>query len=626
MVEFLSQILNGLTIGNVYALIGLGFTLIFGVARLINFAQGSLFMIGAYLAYSGIAIFGLPILGAFAIAILLTTGLGLVVERVGVRPLESGPVIAPFLSTLVIAIILDELARVLWGYNPRPFPDPFSGTVWYVGDAFITGVDVAIFVVAGLSMVGLVLFLAKTWNGRAMRAAAQDPDAALQMGIEVRSMRTMAFAIASALGALAGVLVGMYYTSIFPTMGLPYAIKGFAAALVGGFTSIPGAILGGYLLGVFESLASGYVGQGLRDVIAYGLLLLVLLVRPQGILGSQRLDALGGVGGTAGAVPGTSPLATLAGTSVPTARRLPFRPWMVLVLVIVVALLPRLLPNPYLLQVVTLIFVYAILAIGLTIVSGTAGQISIAQGALFGVGAYAAAGLAKTYGLPAEIVLPGAGVAAAVFAVVAALPALKLAGHAVALASLAVGIMTYLVILNWIEVTRGPFGIPGIPAPRFALTGDTVLFALEQKYWLALTLLVLSFLASRRLLASPIGRAWRAIREDRPAAHAAGIPVGRYLAMAHGSAGFFAGVAGAMFAYLSSFVSPESFSLNTSILVLTMVILGGMGNLGGAVLGAGVMIGLAEVLRFSIDYRIVMLSLILLIVLRFRPQGILGID
>ncbi len=159
----------------------------------------------------------------------------------------------------------------------------------YVGDAYLTGIDIAIMLVSLIVMTGLILFLSKSWTGNALRATAQDPEAASQMGIDVARMRQLAFGLAGALGAIAGVLVSMYYMSVFPQMGIPYGFKGFAAALLGGLSSIPGAIVGGLLLGVLESLASGYVGEGYRDMIAYSILLVVLMLRPQGLLGSRSL-------------------------------------------------------------------------------------------------------------------------------------------------------------------------------------------------------------------------------------------------------------------------------------------------------------------------------------------------
>lgn len=627
MVEFASQVLNGLAIGNVYALLALGFSLVFGVARLINFAQGSLFMVGAYLGWTGVVLWDLPLSVSLVIAVLLTTLLGLVMDAVALRPLQRAPAIAPLLSTLALSVMIDRAAELIWSPTTQFFPSPLSGTVWHVGGAYVSAVDALIFCVGIGTMALLIIFLERSWTGRAIRATAQDPEAAQQMGIDVHKIRQLTFGLASGLGGVGGILVGMYYQSIFPTMGLPYGLKGFAAALLGGISSIPGAIAGGMLLGVFEGLASAYVGTEYRDMVAYGLLLLVLLWRPQGLLGSQGLEALGGAQAASGAVPGTSPLGSSAGAA-PLVRSGGIRltPRQMLAVLAVAAVLPLVTSDFYVLQVAVLAVIFGMLTVSLTIVAGSAGQISLGHAALFGIGAYTTAILARTYGLPSEIVFTVSGVLTAMVAMLSAVPTLKLTGHTVVVATLAVGQMIYLTFLTWIPVTRGPMGIPGIPAAEFALAGRIPLWDLRQQYWLALLLLGIGLLAAHRLLASPVGRAWRAIREDRLAAHAAGIPVPRYLVMAFGCSGFLAGIAGALYAHLLTIVSPDSFFTDTSILVLTMAVLGGLGNLTGAVIGGALLSSLPELFRPLADYRIIIYGLVLLLCVRFRPQGIAGTD
>lgn len=627
MLEFASQIINGLAIGNVYALLALGFTLVFGVARLINFAQGSLFMIGAYLSWTAVAIWNMPLWLAFIIAVAATTALGLLIDALALRPLSRAAMIAPLLSTLAVSVMLDRAAELIWSPTTRSFPNPVSGIVWQIGSAYISAVDLIIFGIGIITMVLLVFFLQHTWAGQAMRATAQDPEAAQQMGINVARIRQLTFGLASGLGGIGGILVGMYYQSIFPAMGLPYGLKGFAAALLGGIASVPGAITGGMLLGIFESLASGYIGSEYRDLVAYALLLGVLLWRPHGFFGSIGLEALGGGQAASGAVPGTSPLASTSSIRPAVqSRRWQLSPRMVLVLSAMAALLPFITDNFYVLQVAVLAIIFAVLTMSLTIVSGTTGQISLGHAALFGVGAYTAAILTTWYNLPTEIVLLAAGLITLVVAVLSALPTLKLSGHTVVIATLAIGQIMYIVFLTWIPLTRGPMGIPGIPAMEFSLGGRMPLWDLQHNYWVALLFFVIAFLVYTRLLRSPIGRAWRAIREDRLAAHASGVPVPRYITMAFACAGFFAGIAGALYAYLLSFVSPDSFFTDTSILLLTMAVLGGLGNLTGALFGGMLLTILPELFRPLADYRLIMYGLVLLLVIRFRPQGIAGTD
>lgn len=622
MIElFLSQLLNGLVIGSVYALIALGFSLVFGVANLINFAQGALLMLGAFFAFTLIQ-WGVPIVAAGILSVVATAAVGMLVERLALRPLRNAPAIAPLLSTLAIAVIADAGAELIWSAESQPFPSPLQSYVVFVGGAFLTGVDIATFVISLAVMGGLMLFLSRSWTGRALRATAQDPEAAAQMGIDVALMRQIAFGMAGALGALAGILVAMYYQSVFPQMGVPFGIKGFAAALLGGLASIPGAVLGGFLLGIFENLASGYVGEGSRDLIAYSLLILVLMVRPQGLLGTGKLEALGGVGGASGAIPTTSIVASLGGATART-RDWVLRPklGMVLGVMALAALLP-LFGSAYVVQVAAGCAVFAMLALSLTLLSGSAGVISIGHAALFGFGAYVCAILGRNHGWPVEGILLAAAFGTAAMAALATLPAIRLTGHAVALATLAVGQVGYLLFLNWIELTRGPMGIAGIQ--RGSIAGLSMQ-PLERQYWLALLLLAVCYVIAHRLLESPIGRTWRAIREDRPAAHAAGVPVTRYLVMVAAVAGLMAGLAGAQFAWLQAFVSPDSFILETSIVLISMVVLGGMGNIAGAVIAGVLLAILPEALRAFEDWRMIVYGLILLGLLRLRPQGLGGV-
>ena len=624
MVELLlSQILNGVVIGAVYALIALGFTLVFGVANIINFAQGALLMLGAFLTFTMFGK-GVPIMLAIAVSIALTTLAGMLIERLALRPLRDAPYIAPLLSTLAIAIIFDSAAELIWTAEFQPFPSPLSSYVVFIGAAYLTGVDIAIMAISLVVMAGLTLFLSRTWTGRALRATAQDPEAAAQMGIDVAFMRQLAFGLAGALGALAGILIGMYYMSVFPQMGIPFGLKGFAAALLGGLSSIPGAILGGLLLGIFESLASGYVGEAYRDIIAFTVLLLVVIVRPHGLLGSRSLDALGGSAGASGGIPTTSIVASLAGSTGRLKTRSVEAPLPLLLGIVgAFGLLPLMTDSAYFMQVGTQSAIYAILAISLTLLTGSAGVVSIGHAAFFGIGAYAAALITVHLGVPAEAAFLVAAVSGAIAAALLYAPTLRLSGHTVALATLAIGQIVYLIFLTWLDVTRGPMGIPGVQRPSLALMG-VPMNSLVAQYLQALVLLGISTAIAYALLNSPIGRSWRAIREDRLAAHAAGVPVNRYLFMAFAASGFLAGLAGAQFAFLQNFVSPDSFIIDTSIILISMIVLGGLGNITGAILGGVLLALLPEVLREFSEYRMIAYGAILLLLLRFRPQGLAG--
>lgn len=621
---FLSQVLNGLVLGSVYALIALGFSLVFGVANIVNFAQGALVMLGAFFALTFLGA-ALPLWLACVLAVAGVAAMGLLIELVALRPLRKAPYIAPLLSTLAIALVLDTGAEIVWGHEYQPFPSPLQAYVFFVGGAFVTGVDILTFVLAVLIAAALWVYLNRTWQGRALRAAAQDPEAAAQMGIDVAAMRRLAFAIAGALGGIAGILVAMYYQNVFPQMGVPFGLKGFAAALLGGLASLPGAVVGGLLLGVFESLASGYLGEGYRDMAAYMVLLLVVVLRPHGILGTGRLDALGGAAGASGGIPTTSIVASLAGATARTRTRVIEAPVLVLLAILAaLAFLPMAGVSGYVLQVATTCAVFAMLSVSLTVLSGSAGLVSIGHAALFGVGAYTAAIVGTRYGLSVELLVACSAIVTAVIGAIVSIPTLRLTGHTVALATLAIGQVGYLVFLNWIDVTRGPMGIPGVPRPPVGILG-LPMASLASQYVLSVVLLAVVVIVAATFLNSPIGRVWRAIREDRPAAHAAGVPVVSYLVIAFVVSGFCAGIAGAQFAMLQQFVSPDSFLLETSIILIAMAVLGGLGNLTGAVIGGALLALLPEVLREVDDYRFIAYGVILLLLLRFRPQGLLGV-
>ncbi|MGQ4273803.1 ABC transporter permease [Terrihabitans sp. B22-R8] len=619
---FLSQVLNGLAIGQVYALIALGFSLIFGVANIINFAQGSLFMLGAFVAFTGVNA-GLPLPAAAALSIVTVTLIGLVVERVALRPLAGAAYIAPFLSTLAIATIIDQSAEIIWSPQSQPFPAFFPDTTFYFGAAYVTGTDIGIFLFGLAVTVGLSIFLSRTWTGRALRATAQDAAAATQMGVRTDRARQIAFGLSGALAAISGILVALYFQSVFPQMGLPFGLKGFAAALIGGLSSMPGAVLGGLLLGITEAIASGYVGDSMRDAIAFSFLLVMLLVRPQGLLGKKTLDALGGAGAAAGAMPTTS---LLASSSAQRGRERAYflRPRYLVLVGIALAAVPFVVTSPYFLQAFIYGLIFALLAASVSLVSGAAGVLSIGHAAFFGIGAYAVALLARPYGLPAELTLLASALVAGAVATIAAIPLLRLSGHTVALGTLAIGQIGFLVFLNWISVTRGPMGILNIPAPGFSLLGGFTVTTLPGRVWFVLFFVTLGLVVMERFVASEIGRVWRAIREDRLAAQTAGVPVNRYLFLAFAVSGAFAGMGGGLFAYVQTVVSPESFNVDTSILLLTMAVLGGLGNITGAALAGFALAVVPELLRGFDDYRLIVYGLILLITLRVRPLGLLG--
>ena len=601
---WLDQAVNGLVLGNIYALLAAGLALIFGVAELINFAHGSVYMVGAYLGWFLLA-HGAPLWAALPLAALGGAALGVLLERVAVRPFRNSARIAPLLATLGVGMILDSLAERIFTPTPKSFPPVLPVLRFHLGGVSLGFLDL---VILGTSLVCAgSLFALLKWSrtGRALRAAALDPEAAQQMGVRVDRVNAAAFALASALGALAGVLIGLYYNQISPSMGFQAGLKGFTACVLGGLGSLPAAMAGGLALGLGESFGVAVFGASSRNLIAFSFLLLALFLRPDGLFARRRPAAP----------------EVLTGSFLPQASGLRVPRKLALALAGAAFLLPLLNASPYLLQVLTIAWLSALFAASLTLVAGTAGVMSMGHAGLLTLGGYASALLTLKAGFGFPAALLSAGLLTALLGSLLALPTLRLQGHTLAIATMGIGEIINQGVLNADALTQGAMGLSGIPAPR--LFGIDITSA-RGFYWLSLTVLAGSCLVMAAVMGSPLGRTVRALREDATAARAMGIRPLRYRMLVYGISAFFAGLAGSLFAHLYTYLSYDSFGANLSILGLTMVILGGLGNLWGAVLGALTLSGLPEALRFAALYRSLAYGLILLVVLRVRPQGLLG--
>ena len=281
---FLQQFFNGLTTGSVYALIALGYTMIYGILGLINFAQGEIYMFGAFVAVLLLATGRVNFFLAFAAGMAAAAVLGVVLERLAFRPLRGSHPLVPLISAIGASIFLQSLALLLFGPNDRPFPIQFTFSSVNLAGVPVSTLQLAI-LAAALGFMGLlVAFVRYTRYGKAIVACALDRDTARLMGIKVDRMVALTFLIGSALSGAAGIMMAIYYNATYPRMGLLPGLKAFSAAVLGGVGNIPGAILGGLLLGVAEGLGGAYVSSAYKDAIAFAILILVLLLRPQGIL------------------------------------------------------------------------------------------------------------------------------------------------------------------------------------------------------------------------------------------------------------------------------------------------------------------------------------------------------
>jgi branched-chain amino acid transport system permease protein len=284
-----AQLLNGLQLGFVYALIALGYTMVYGIVRLINFAHGDVFMIGAFVGFLGFSRWGLPWPLAIVVAMLVCAIVGVVIERLAYKPLRDrgAPKIAALITAIGVSLFIEYFSslKFLFGPNFQVVTRPFADRQWEMGALTISNVQVLIIVVVPLLMLALLWVVYRTKVGKAMRAVSYDTDAARLMGINVDQVITFTFAIGSALAAAAGVLFALAYPQIQPFMGVMPGLKAFTAAVLGGIGNIPGAVLGALIMGEAEVLTAAYVTSDFRDAIAFSILILVLLVKPAGLLG-----------------------------------------------------------------------------------------------------------------------------------------------------------------------------------------------------------------------------------------------------------------------------------------------------------------------------------------------------
>lgn len=594
---------SGLVLGSIYALMAVGLALIFGVANLINFAHGAVFTVGAYIGWVSAVALGLPL---WASVLLVAAGGGIVgalIELIAIRPLNRRSRIAPLLATIGVGLILDQIVHMTFGANPRPLPVPMPAWRLSVGSGSVGAIDLTIFGTAVIAAAALYLFLFHTKLGMAVRATAQDDDAAKQMGVDIHRVNMAVFAIAGALGAIAGLLVGIYYNAIDPNTSFQIMLKGMVAIVIGGMANVPGAIGGGLILGLIESYGIALFGASYRNLFAFSVLLVMLLVKPNGLFARGR----------------ERQAEPMTGTFVTQSKPIRLPAWVLVAAVVLAALVPFA-GQPYFTQVMTNALLYALAAISLTLIAGTVGLISIGHAALLAIGAYASA-LMTIAGLPVALGLVLAAAATALIGTALAYPAFRLRGHYVAIGTLAIGEIVALVILNWTSVTNGSMGVFGIP-PLTLFGVD--FFQTDRAYWLVLVLVVVFALLQTRLLSSHLGRTWRAIREDTVAAETYGVSSNHYKGLAFGVAGFTAGLAGAITAHQFSYINFDTFNLLTSILILTIVILGGLGNVTGAILAAVLVAGLPELFRVLAEYRMLFYGVALLLLIRFRPQGLLG--
>lgn len=288
--EALQQIINGLSLGSIYALIALGYTMVYGIIKLINFAHGDIYMLGAFLGFYAATTLNLSFIPTLIIAMIGSAVIGIVIEKVAYKPLRKSPKIALLITAIGVSLFIENSTRFIVGAAPKSFPQLIKNKKIMIGSLQVSNIQLLTLAVSILLVIILQIIVNKTKSGKAMRAAAYDMEAASLMGINVDNTISFTFAIGSALAGAAGVLVALSWITIEPYMGMMPGIKAFVAAVLGGIGSIPGALLGGIFMGIAETLTKAYISTRLSDAIAFGILIIVLIIRPTGLLGRKTVE------------------------------------------------------------------------------------------------------------------------------------------------------------------------------------------------------------------------------------------------------------------------------------------------------------------------------------------------
>jgi branched-chain amino acid transport system permease protein len=567
--------------------------------NVVNFAQFSFFSLGAMLAWFFVVRQHLPFWVALALVIVICAALGLIINVSVVRPLAKYLPLAAMLSTYAVSQILDNVSQTAFGAQYREFPQVLSTTNFHVGSMLFGTSDVVMLGITLVLMVVMSLFLKLSKIGQAIRATTQDQEAALQVGIPVGAVQHVAFVIASALGGLAGIFFALYDGIADPTSGLTTGLIAFVAATVGGLGSLVGAVIGGFILGILEAFGIYWFGDASNQIIVFVILLIVLIVRPGGLLGKVPLFS-------------SEPL---TGTFLGKGRPFRIPRWVWLAAFAVGAVVIPFAGSDDLLTTGTQVLIYAIIAAGLTITAGQAGVMALGQAGPVAIGAYTSALLTLHLNLSFWAALPIAGIAAAVIASVLASPIWGVKGHYIAIATLGLGVAIVAVIQLIV-----PLALYDIPVPEW---GSTELASPLDYYLIDFVVLVVTLLVIWRIRGSHLGKAIASVGSDEVAALASGVRTRGYKALAFAVSAFFAGIGGSLLAAQYTYIDTTVFTTVMSVLVVTIVIMGGVGLPYGAVVGAIVLIGALQLLRVTDDLRIIVYGLVLILVVRFRPGGIL---
>jgi branched-chain amino acid transport system permease protein len=574
---------------------------------ILNFAQGDLVMLGAFVGLTVVSYLQLPYLVAFILATVVTGVFGVLMERLMFGPMlrRRPPMTNLFIATLGLREILRTVAILVWGPEPQRYPALFGDEPLRIVGLFVRPQNLVVLGLAVVAMLALQYFLYRTLVGIAWRAASRDPETAALYGVSRRRNVALTFALSSALGGAGGVLVGPLFFASFG-LGGAVQIKSFWAATIGGFGTV-GTMLGGLALGLVETLAAGLVSSDYKNVILYGigLAFLLLYFRPET---------------PEGRTPGEMPRAAASGSvlSLVEDPRWRFRLKILLGILGFAAWLAfPFLAGQYANHTVDLALIFAIAVLGLQLIFGYTGMLSLGHAAFFGIGAYVSTRLMMEFGLPFWLTMPLAGVAAGLTGWAVA-PVLRLSGVFLVVGTAAFNEIVYLLMINLRGLTEGAYGIYNVPDPQI---GPIAIDSDFAYYFLISAVLFIVFLGLRQLTRSQFGLALRAVRENELCSVLSGVNAAGYRMKAFVIGAGCAGVAGSLYAPFTSYINPEPFAIVTSISMVTMAVVGGLGNLAGAVIGGLAIILAPEYLRFLADYRLVVYGAVLILFMMFFPGG-----
>lgn len=608
MAEFIQISVDGLVVGAIYALIALGFSIVYRVTGVINLAQGGFVVLGALAGFTLTETMGLPMVVGLPLAVVFTTLVGIIVGRATFVPalgrLSNSNVL---MITVGILIMIEGLTFVIWGSQPYATP-PFSGLEPVtLADVHIPTQDFWVLGAVAVVLAGLWYLMGYTRIGRAFRACSENPMAASLVGVNVTRVAVLSFALASALAAIGGIVVGPTTTLQFDS-GQLFTISGFIAVVIGGLSSSSGALVGGLLLGLATQLATAYVSSLFSSAIAVLILLGVLVWRPGGLIRS----------------------AVTRRQDVREEKRvwghvLRFPPrvawWAAMVGLLVALVLPFVVTSSGVMSSLTIAAIQFIALIGLDLLMGYTGQVSLGHAGFMAIGGYTAGYLAINYNVPPLLgILAGMGLSL-LCALVLAMVTLRLRGLYLALATLAFSLLVDSCAVGFIDITGGPSGMVGVPS--FSV-GSFAFDTPASMYYLVLGINVVVLLLLFGGIRSRFGRAISAIRTDQMAAGALGVNVVRYKLIVFAISALLASLSGSLYAFSFNFLSPDMVGASKSFDLVSMMVIGGEGTLIGPLFGSILLTLLPTLVGPLAYYKTLFSGALLVLCFLYLPQGIYG--